>query len=109
MGGIWQAGAGPAADDQGNVYVMSGRHFQSTPGLLPDLADSFIKLENKDGALKLADWYTPPSRDVMEVCDLDLGSSGPAVIQESGRVLGAGKSGILYVLDKDAMGKRRGF
>jgi hypothetical protein len=110
MGGIWQAGAGPAADDQGNVYVMSGNgHFQSTPGLLPDLADSFIKLENKDGALKLADWYTPPSRDVMEVCDLDLGSSGPAVIQESGRVLGAGKSGILYVLDKDAMGKDAAF
>src|SRR5262249_44330872 len=57
------------------------------------------------GALRLADWYTPPSRDVMEACGLDLGSSGPAIIQDSGRVLGAGKAGILYVLHKDAMGK----
>jgi hypothetical protein len=105
MGGIWQSGAGPAADDQENVYVMTGNgHFQSTQRL-PDLADSFVKLENKDGALRLVDWYTPPSRDVMEACDLDLGASGPAVIQDSGRVLGAGKSGILYVLNKEAMGK----
>ena len=106
MGGIWQSGAGPAADDEGNIYVMTGNgHFQSAQGLLPDLPDSFVKLENVDGALRLADWYTPPSRDVMEVCDLDLGASGPAVIQDSKRVLGAGKSGILYVLPKDAMGK----
>ncbi len=105
MGGIWQSGNGPAADDQGNVYVMTGNgHFQSAHGL-PDLADSFIKLENKDGTLQLADWYAPPSRDVMEACDLDLGASGPAVIQDSGKVIGAGKSGILYVLDKDGMGR----
>ncbi len=105
MGGIWQAGNGPAADDQGNIYFMTGNgHFQSTQGL-PDLADSFVKLENKDGTLRLVDWYTPPSRDALEACDLDLGASGPAIIQDSGKVLGAGKSGILYVLNKDNMGK----
>jgi hypothetical protein len=106
MGGIWQSGAGPAADDQDNVYVMSGNgHFQSDLGLLPDLADSFIKLDNSKGKLNLVDWYTPPSRDVMQSCDLDLGASGPAIISKSRKVLGAGKSGILYVLDKDNMGK----
>jgi hypothetical protein len=106
MGGIWQSGAGPAADDEGNIYVMAGNgHFQSREGLLPDLPDSFIKLENNDGSLHLADWYTPPSRDIMAACDLDLGASGPAIIQDSGLVLGAGKTGILYVLHKDAMGK----
>ena len=107
MGGIWQAGSGPAADDQGNIYFMTGNgHFYQTPGGQPDLSNSFVKLaHNDDGALQLMDWYAPPSRDVLEACDLDLGSSGPAVIQESGKVLGAGKSGILYVLDKDHMGK----
>src|SRR5262249_9879665 len=106
MGGIWQSGAGPAADNEGNIYVMTGNgHFQSAKGKLPDLADSFIKLKNMDGGLHLADWYTPPSRDIMERCDLDLGASGPAIIQDSGLVLGAGKTGILYVLHKDAMGK----
>ena len=84
---------------------MSGNGpFQSTKPL-PDLTNAFIKLANIDGALRLADWYSPPSRDALAACDLDLGSSGPAVIQESGRVVGVGKSGILYVLNKDAMGR----
>lgn len=105
MGAVWQSGNGPAADDQGNVYIMSGNgHFQSTERL-PDLTNSFIKLANSDGALRLVDWYSPPSRDVLEDCDLDLGSSGPAVIQDAGRVVGVGKSGILYVLNKENMGK----
>jgi hypothetical protein len=106
MGGIWQAGSGPAADDQGNIYFMTGNgHFQQKPGAQPDLSDAFVKLATADGTLELVDWYAPPSRDVLEACDLDLGSSGPGVIQDAGKVLGAGKSGILYVLDKEHMGK----
>jgi hypothetical protein len=105
MGSIWQSGNGPAADDQGNVYVMTGNgRFQSINGHT-DLANSFIKLSVKPQSLDLADWYAPPSRDVLDACDLDLGASGPAVIPQAGKVLGAGKSGILYVLDKDNMGK----
>jgi hypothetical protein len=101
MGAVWQSGAGPAADDEGNIYFMTGNgHFK-----LPNLPDSFVRLANRDGRLQLGDWYTPRSRDVLEVCDLDLGTSGPVVIQESRKVLGAGKSGILYVLDKNNMGK----
>jgi hypothetical protein len=104
MGGIWQAGNGPAADDQGNVYVMTGNgHFQSTRGL-PDLANAFVKLSHVDGVLRLTDWYSPPSREVLQACDLDLGSSGPAVLDGAGKVVGAGKSGILYVLNTDRMG-----
>jgi len=71
-GAVWQSGAGPAADDQGNIYFMTGNgHFE-----LPNLPDSFVRLANRDGRLQLADWYTPRSRDVLEVCDLDLGTSG---------------------------------
>ncbi len=104
MGGIWQYGSGPAADDEGNVYFMTGNgHFQDQ-GRQPDLANSFVKLATRDG-LQLVDWYAPPSRNVLERCDLDLGASGPVVVQDSGKVLGAGKSGILYVLDKGNMGK----
>jgi hypothetical protein len=107
MGSIWQAGSGPAADDQGNIYFMTGNgHYQNMPGSSqPDLSDSFVKLGFSGDALQLADWYAPPSRDVLEACDLDLGSSGPGIIQDAGKVLGAGKSGILYVLDKGNMGK----
>jgi predicted nucleic-acid-binding Zn-ribbon protein len=107
MGGIWQAGAGPAADDQGNVYVMTGNgHFRDAVGgaVHPDLADSFIKLDNSTGKLSLADWYTPPSRDFMEACDMDLGASGPGVMPDAGLVFGAGKTGIFYARNNEHMG-----
>jgi len=105
MGGIWQSGNGPAADDQGNVYFMTGNgHFLPT-NIPPDLPNAFVKLANLNGTLQLADWYTPPSRDALAACDLDLGTSGPSVVQGAGKVLGVGKSGILYVLDKENMGK----
>jgi hypothetical protein len=71
---------------------------------IPDLTDSFVKLANGDGSLRLVDWYTPPSRRAMQLCDLDLGSAGPTVLPEFGRVLGAGKSAILYILNTGNMG-----
>jgi hypothetical protein len=103
MGGIWQSGNGPAADDQGNIFFLTGNgQFQSTQGR-PDVANAFVKLAN--GNLELMDWYAPPSRAILAACDLDLGSSGPAVLQNPGKVLGVGKSGIVYVLDKESMGR----
>jgi hypothetical protein len=104
-GSIWQSGNGPAADDQGNVYVMVGNGMPPPPGsALPDVTDSIVKLANSDGSLRLADWYTPPSRRALQLCDLDLGSSGPAILPAFGKVLGAGKSAVLYVLDAAQMG-----
>jgi hypothetical protein len=104
-GSIWQSGNGPAADDQGNVYVMVGNGMPPPPGsTLPDVTNSIVKLANGDGSLRLADWYTPPSRRALQLCDLDLGSSGPAVLPAFGKVLGAGKSAVLYVLDAAQMG-----
>jgi hypothetical protein len=104
-GSIWQSGNGPAADDQGNVYVMVGNGMPPPPGSpLPDVTNSIVKLADGDGSLRLADWYTPPSRRALQLCDLDLGSSGPAVLPTFGKVLGAGKSAVLYVLDAAQMG-----
>jgi hypothetical protein len=107
MASIWQAGGGPAADAAGNIYFMTGNgHFQLNGAGQPDLADSFVKLANDNGKLSLVDWYAPRSRDALESCDLDLGSSGPGVIEDSAKVVGAGKSGILYSLDKETMGDK---
>src|SRR5262249_7676977 len=62
LGGIWQYGAGLAADDEGNVYFMTGngrfRDAPNDPPVQPDLADSFVKLSTSDG-LQLMDWYAP--------------------------------------------------
>lgn len=61
-GGIWQAGAGPAADEQGDVYLMTGNgDFDG----ITDFGESFVKLRYSDGgegtepSLTAVDWWTP--------------------------------------------------
>jgi hypothetical protein len=49
--GIWQAGQGPAADEAGDVYVMTGSYGNENEAPAPeDLPESLIKLH-----------YTPPA------------------------------------------------
>ena len=119
-GGIWQKGAsGLSADEQGNIYTATGNRRASVDGLSPDvpsLADSFIKLTpvairdargNLVGAveLRLADWFTPYRRVWLDDQDLDLAASGPLLIPGTNFLLGGGKSGIMYLLDRGNMGK----
>ena len=117
--GIWQAGAGPAADENGDVYIMTGNYgVEAGGGTAPpaagDLPESFIKLHystpadaHSQGALHAVAWFTP-FRDAErtktfqdDFTDYDLGSGGPIVIPGTNLVLGAGKDGVLYVLDRD--------
>ena len=128
-GGIWQASQGLAADEHGDVYFMTANGgYIEQPGKkdfngLTDFAESFIKLSYSVGqhgpVLTLVDWFAP-FRDVerkdwqdsevtpfkgYDYTDQDLGSGGPILPPGTGLVLGAGKDGVLYVLDKNKMGK----
>jgi hypothetical protein len=71
-----------------------------------NFGECFIKLRG-DGTV--VDWWTPYRDSDRGKTggwdDQDLGAGGPVVIPELGLVLGAGKDGILYVLDWRKMGK----
>jgi outer membrane protein assembly factor BamB len=125
-GGIWQGAQGPAADDTGDVYVMTANGgFTENNGNVTDftgttdLAESFVRLHytpGAPGAAKLAqvDWFSPftdaKRKDVAgyDYQDQDLGSSAPVIPPGSNLILGAGKDGVLYVLDRNNMGKTLG-
>ena len=133
-GGIWQGAQGPSSDDQGNVYVMTGnggfnkkRNAQDTnPGMsgefngTTDFAEAFLKFNYQrtgvgKGTLKIADWFIPfrdsertPPNGVMDYQDQDLGSGAPILPPGTNLVLGAGKDGILYVLDRGNLGRKVG-
>ena len=132
--GIWQAGAGLVADDQGFVYAMTGNG--AFDGVT-DFGESFVKLRftpaaaGTKAALRLVDWWTPwtdadrvkadaaanpgpPSAPTnlrllgaMDEGweDQDLGSGGPVLVPTAHALVGAGKDGVLYVLDADAFGQ----
>jgi hypothetical protein len=117
-GGIWMAGSAPAADSSGNIFFLVGNgdfdtslnanHFPANG----DCGNCFVKLAT-GGKITLADYFTPQNTVAESNADQDLGSGGaialPDVKDSSGTIrhlaVGAGKDAIIYVVDRDAMGK----
>ncbi len=123
-GGIWMAGAGPAADSSGNIYFLIGNGtFDTTlngsnfPNQC-DFGNSFMKLSTSGSncagtGLAVADYFTMHNAccdsSSESYTDADLGSGGAMVLpdlKDNGNVthhlaVGAGKDGNLYVVDRD--------
>jgi hypothetical protein len=117
-GGIWMAGAGPAADASGNVYFIIGNgDFDTTltSAGLPskgDCGNCFVKLSPAP-KMDLADYFTPLNTVSESNADLDFGSGGPLLLPDLKDSAGAthhlavgiGKDQNIYVVDRDNMGK----
>lgn len=95
---IWQSGQAPAVDAEGNIYVVTGNG--SWDGKV-NFSESFLRLSPE---LKILDWFTPTNHVELDEKDMDLDSSGATLIPGTNLVLGGGKQGVLYVLDKRHLG-----
>ena len=116
---VWMAGGGLAADSTGNVYLLTANGaFETTLDAngFPqsgDYGNSFLKLSTAGGGLAVADYFAMSNEVAESAADEDLGSGGemllPDVTDSSGVVrhlmVGAGKDGNLYVVNRDNMGK----
>ena len=107
---FWGAGAGPAADSSGNLFVVSANGTFDLSESGPDLGDSIIKL-SPSGGLTVTDYFTPFNQLFLSDNDLDLGSSGALLLPpEAGTtahpnlLVAAGKEGRIYLIDRDSMG-----
>ena len=108
MGSFWNGGAAPAADGNGNIYIVSANgDFDGNQ----NLGESYIKLSSS-GGLGVADYFTPFNYAGLNGADLDTGSAGVALIgDEAGSaahphlMTSAGKEGRIYLIDRDNMGK----
>jgi hypothetical protein len=116
--GIWMGGSGPSVDAAGFLYLLTGNGpFETslTNGYPSggDYGNSFLKLATSGGTLSVADYFTMSNVATETANDLDLGSGGqlllPDLTDNAGGVhhlvVGAGKDGIIYVVDRDNMGK----
>jgi hypothetical protein len=118
-GSIWQSGGGPAADAQGNIYVlMANGTFETTLDASgfpnkQDYGNAFVKISTSGGTLQVADYFNMLNTTSESNADADLGSGGPMVLPDlnfgaAGTLhlaVGAGKDGHLYVVDRNNMGK----
>ncbi len=117
-GGIWNAGAGPAADASGNIFLLMGNGtFDTTlTNNFPshgDYGNAFVKMSTSNNTLSVTDYFTMDNTTSESNGDIDLGSGGlmllPSLPGKSGSAVslavGAGKDGNLYVVDQTNLGK----
>ena len=105
-GGIWQSGQGPAADSEGNVYLVTGNGTFNADSGGQNLGNSFVKLKLEGQNFVVKDYFTPCNYNFLNQLDLDLGSAGPVLLPVTpGRIVSGGKEGVLYVLSALNMGK----
>ena len=104
LGGIWQSGAGLSADSTGNLYALTGNgSFNGDIGG-KNFGNSFIKV-SPTGAL--LDWFTPYNWSFLNATDEDLGIQSALLIPDTNLVVGGGKEGVMYVVDRNNMGHFR--
>jgi len=111
-GGVWMSGSGPAIDGD-DIYLATGNGMD--PGTIAgNFGESFVKLRYSPGVpgvdngkpkLALFDYWGAFSDFARADEDQDLGAAGVFLIPERGNLVGGGKDGILYNLDKDNLGK----
>jgi hypothetical protein len=116
---IWMAGGGPAVDASGNIYLLSANGaFETTQDAngfpsRQDYGNSFLKISNSAAGLSVLDYFAMSNEVAESNADQDLGSGGelllPDMTDSSNTIrhlmVGAGKDGNIYVVDRDSMGK----
>ena len=107
-GGIWQSGGGPSADSSHNVYLLSGDGPFGPGQAGTNYSNSLLRLATP-GALSVTDYFSPCDEATLGLSD--FGSSAPLLLPDSAGsaseprlMLGASKSGSLYILNRDNLG-----
>ena len=127
-GGIWMSGGAPAADASGNLYLITGNGAFDAANAAPpndDYGDSLLRLspapeeaavnhfDSARTTLPVVQYFTPSDQLSDAANDYDFGAGGAAVLADVKLgnpartvhlVIGGGKDGSLYVLNRDALG-----
>jgi outer membrane protein assembly factor BamB len=117
-GGIWMSGAGLVSDGPGQILFTTGNDFAPTPaptnGHTPPqkLGEAVVRLTvGPDGKLAATDFFAPYNLAELNLGDADLGSGGPVALParfgtaaHPNLLVQAGKTGNVYLLDRDDLG-----
>ena len=99
QGGIWQSGQGPAVDEAGNLYFLTGNgSFNPSNG---DYGDSVLKIAPN---LTVVDYFSPHNNSQLNAADADLGSGGLLLIPKTELCIGGGKEAVLYLMLRRNLG-----
>jgi fibronectin type 3 domain-containing protein len=109
--GLWSSGEAPPVDASGNLYAATGN---GTFDGATDWADAYLKLSTA-GGLTVTDYFAPFNQSALGSADLDVAASGITLLPDAAGsathphlLVGAGKDGELYLVDRDNMGQYNG-
>lgn len=105
--GIWMSGGAIAADSNNMLYALTGNG-DFEPTVNKDYGDSLLQLTAN---LAVNQYFTPTDQLADKTGDKDFGAGGatvlvdlPAGAAHPHLVMGGGKDGALYVIDRDTLG-----
>jgi hypothetical protein len=102
-GGIWQSGAGLAADALGNVYLSTGNGtFDANTGG-SDYGESVLKMNAITGMV-VSTYFTPENFATLNEEDADLSSVGTILLPGERFAVAGCKCGMYYLLNSSQMG-----
>jgi len=118
-GSIWMAGSGIAAGPFGSIFVLDANGTFDTKlnskgfPMKGDFGNGFLNIATANNKLSVAGYFEDMNTVSESNSDTDLGSGGALVLPDlkdtSGRVhqlaVGAGKTGNIYVVNRNAMGR----
>jgi hypothetical protein len=102
--GIWQGGGGLAADETGQVYLITGNGPVDIDS--GTYGDFFLKFAPRGYTLQLRKAFTPKNPgQYLDIAylqkDWDLGAGGPLLMPGTDRVLGGGKEGMYHIINRN--------
>jgi hypothetical protein len=108
-GGIWTSGCGLGVDTNGDLITITGNGTFDTSPPTVDYGDSFLRLTPGGGTMSVTSSFTPLNEILLDDEDLDMGSGGNLLLPDqpgpnTHLMIGAGKVGTLYLVNRDSMG-----
>jgi hypothetical protein len=109
LSSIWMSGYGPASDESGNIFFITGNSDYSgtTYDGITNIQESVVKVSGD--VTRVVDLFTPKNQASLEQGDTDFGSGGLLVIPaQPGSTphlaVGLGKYGQMYLMNRDNLG-----
>ena len=104
-GGVWAPGG--LATDGSSIFATTGNAFGETTWTGGEAVIRFGPGATFSG--NPADYFTPSNWQALDAVDLDLGGSGPVLVDVPGAspsqlVIALGKNGVAYLLDRNNLG-----
>ena len=115
--GIWMSGTGLAADvpsgkPYGRMFAVTGNGtFDALPTYTNSMSygDSIVRLDLTNGVITVQDDFTPHDQATLNGSDLDQAAGGAVLLPDSvggssRQLVQIGKSGRVYVLNRESLG-----